>query len=136
RRFAITDGGMQSLAFPLCYEYHHCFVANRASAAPATRYFVAGPLCSPEDLLYRNWPLPSIEPGDVLAIMDAGAYFTSFANNFSYPRPAIVAATDGTARILRTRETFEGMTRNDADVALQTEVMKRAFDTPRTPGNK
>ena len=105
--FAIADGGMQNVAFPLSYEYHHCFLANRASAPLNRRYVVVGPLCSPQDLLYRNWPFPVLESGDVLAVMDAGAYFTSFANNFAFPRPAVVGVADGRHRLLHERETFE-----------------------------
>ena len=112
-RVAIADGGMQNVAFPLSYEYHHCFVANRASATATSRWFVTGPLCSAEDLLYRNWTLPALQPGDVLAIMDAGAYFTSFANNFSYPRPPVVLASQGASHVLRARERFEEMARTD-----------------------
>jgi diaminopimelate decarboxylase len=111
--FAITDGGMQNIAFPLAYEYHHCLLANRASAPLERRYFVTGPLCSPEDLLYRNWRLPTLTAGDVLAVMDSGAYFTSFANNFSYPRPSVVGVAAGRHRLLRGRETFEQMTAVD-----------------------
>lgn len=108
-RVALVDGGMQNIAFPLSYEYHHCFVANRASAPAAERVFVAGPLCSAEDLLYRNWRLPSLQPGDVLAIMDSGAYFTSFGNTFSYPAPPIVLASRGMSRVLRARQTFDDL---------------------------
>ncbi|MGH7799085.1 MAG: diaminopimelate decarboxylase family protein [Thermodesulfobacteriota bacterium] len=112
-KFAITDGGMQNIAFPLSYEYHKCFLANRASAGYKDRYFVTGTLCSPEDLLYRNWELPELEEGDTLAIMDAGAYFTSFSNNFSYPRPAVVLVSDGCHELVRQQESFEHMTAMD-----------------------
>jgi diaminopimelate decarboxylase len=115
RQFAITDGGMQNVAFPLAYEYHHVALASRANAPGQRRYFVTGPLCSPEDLLYRNWWLPTLTARDVLAVMDAGAYFTSFANNFSYPRPAVVSVRSGHHRLLRARETFEHMTAVDGD---------------------
>lgn len=113
RVFAIADGGMQNIAFPLGYEYHHVALASRASAPRERRYFVTGSLCSPEDLLYRNWWFPALAAGDVLAVMDAGAYFTSFANNFSYPRPAVVSVRSGSHRLLRERETFEQMTTLD-----------------------
>ncbi|MGH7890573.1 MAG: diaminopimelate decarboxylase family protein, partial [Thermodesulfobacteriota bacterium] len=112
-KFAITDGGMQNIAFPLSYEYHSCFIANRASAGPKDKYFVTGPLCSPEDLLYRNWRLPELERGDVLAIMDAGAYFTSFSNNFSYPRPAVVLVSGDSHKLVRQHESFEHITAMD-----------------------
>lgn len=112
-KFAMTDGGMQNIAFPLSYEYHGCLVANRATAGVKQRYFVAGPLCSPEDLLYRNWKLPELKEGDVLAVMDAGAYFTSFSNNFSYPRPAVVVVSEGRHKLVRKRESFEHMAAMD-----------------------
>jgi diaminopimelate decarboxylase len=115
RRYAVTDGGLQNIAFPLSYEYHHCFVANRAISPATHRYYVTGPLCSPEDLLYRNWPLPELAIGDVLAIMDSGAYFTSFSNNFSFPRPAIVMVSNGNASVIRERETFEHMIAMDME---------------------
>jgi len=113
---AIADGGMQNIAFPLAYEFHHCFVATRASAALDSRYTIAGPLCSPEDLLYRHWRFPRLQPGDVLAVMDSGAYFTSFENNFSFPRPAVVGVADGRHRLLHARETFARMTAGDLGV--------------------
>jgi diaminopimelate decarboxylase len=112
-KFAITDGGMQNIAFPLSYEYHKCFLASRADSRSGVRYFVTGPLCSPEDILYRNWPLPEMQRGDILAVMDAGAYFTSFANNFSYPRPAVVLVSDGQPRLIRQQESYEHMSAGD-----------------------
>jgi len=112
--YAITDGGMQHIAFPLSYEYHACLLANRAGARPTRRCFVTGPLCSPEDILYRNWKLPELKEGDLLAVMDAGAYFTSFANNFSFPRPAVVMVSHGAPALVRQRETFEHMAALDS----------------------
>ena len=109
RQYAIVDGGMQNIAFPLSYEYHACFVASQARALPKQRYHVTGPLCSPEDMLYRNWRLPELHRGDVLAIMDAGAYFTSFANSFSHPRPPVVMVSDSQCRLVRKRESYEYM---------------------------
>ena len=77
---AVVDGGMQNVAFPLSYEYHACLVASRASESTRhRRYLVAGPLCSPEDVLYRNWLLPELVEGDVLATWTP-ALLTSFAN--------------------------------------------------------
>lgn len=108
-KFAVTDGGMFNIAFPLSYEYHKCFLANRASAEFKDRYSVMGPLCAPGDILYRNWKLPELKEGDILAIMDAGAYFTSFSNNFSFPRPAVVSISDGSHKVIRKQESFERM---------------------------
>ena len=112
-KFAITDGGLINTAYPLSYEHHACFLANRASAEFKDRYSVTGPTSTPADVLYRNWKLPALEEGDVLAIMDAGAYFTSFANNFSYPRPGVVLLSNGCHEIVRQHESFEHITAMD-----------------------
>jgi diaminopimelate decarboxylase len=56
---------------------------------------------------------PELREGDVLAIMDAGAYFTSFSNNFSFARPPVVLASGGRHRVLRRRESFDDMTALD-----------------------
>jgi diaminopimelate decarboxylase len=57
--------------------------------------------------------MPPLRAGDVLAILDAGAYFTVQESNFGFARPAIVAVREGTARILRRRESFDDMVRRD-----------------------
>jgi len=107
--FAITDGGRFNINYPLEHEYHTAFVANKLNDPPRQKYFVVGRLCSPGDWVYRNIHLPHLQAGDVLAIMDSGAYFTQFSTNFSYPRAAVVAVRDGQARVLRHRETHECM---------------------------
>ncbi len=109
--FAITDGG-QSTAFPLFFEYHKCLLANRATSEPKRKYFIAGPILH-GDIIYRNLKLPELKEGDVLAIMDAGAYFTSYSYSFSYPRPAIVLVSDGCHTLIRQQESFEHMTALD-----------------------
>ena len=58
-------------------------------------YALAGPICSPGDVLFPAVRLPRLEVGDTLAIMDAGAYFVPFATSFSYPQPAIIALDGG-----------------------------------------
>jgi len=112
RKFALMDGG-QNIAYPLSYEYHKCFVANRANAEFKDRYSVTGPLCSPGDLLYRNWKFPGLNEGDMLAIMDAGAYFTSFSYSFSFSKPAVVLVSNGDHELARQHESFEYMTALD-----------------------
>jgi len=115
--WVITDGAAGTVAFPLFYEYHEVFLC-RAPAAPRTeRYSIVGPVCFSADWVYRNKRMPPIEPGDVIAVCDAGAYFTVQESNFGFPRPAIVAAGNGRARMLRRRETFDDMVARDLDWA-------------------
>jgi diaminopimelate decarboxylase len=109
---AVLDAGM-NLAEPVRSEYHQ-LVSVSAPAAPAsTGYRIAGPICTPADVLYNHWRLPSLSPGHVLAIMDAGAYFVPFSTTFSFPKPAIAMQEGQSVEIVRRRESFEDITSLD-----------------------
>lgn len=109
----ITDGGAGTVAFPLFYEYHEILLCRAPHAPRTERYSLVGPVCFSADWLYRNKRMPPIVPGDVLAICDAGAYFTVQESNFGFPHPPIVAVADGASRLLRRRETFDDMVSRD-----------------------
>jgi len=110
---AMTDAGKILTSYPCDYEYHQMFVANRMLDAADSTYQLMGRLCTSADWLAKNRLLPKIQPGDVVAVMDAGAYFTSYSSNFAFPRPGIVMLDQGTARISRKRETYEHLTAMD-----------------------
>ena len=113
RDAVIADGG-KNVALPTGYEHHQLLAAAKLGA-PATRtYDVFGPLCHLGDILFHSVDLPPIAPGDLLAIMDSGAYFIPNQMNFSNPRAAIVMVKDGRASVIRTRETFEDVVKLDA----------------------
>jgi diaminopimelate decarboxylase len=112
RTAAIADAGI-NIAYPVLGEYRRCFSVTGASGQTHRTYLVVGPTCSIGDILYPALSLPVLKAGDCIAIMDAGAYFVPNANNFSYPRPAIIAVTAGGHRIVRTRESYEHMIAND-----------------------
>ncbi|HWL89250.1 MAG TPA: hypothetical protein VNO21_25780 [Polyangiaceae bacterium] len=124
-RVGLTGSITQHIAFPLSYEYHACLLANRAGARPTSRCFVTGPLCSPEDILYRNWELPELKEGDLLAVMDASAYFTSFASNFSFPRPAVVMVSNGAPALVRQRDSARGA-RGSSNALLISSLSQKA----------
>ncbi|UCC49903.1 MAG: hypothetical protein JSV41_07060 [Gemmatimonadota bacterium] len=111
--WVITDGAAGTVAFPLYYEYHEVFLCAAVHAPRSERYSLVGPVCFSADWIYRNKRMPPIVPGDVLAICDAGAYFTVQESNFGFPRPPIVAVRDGKATLLRRRETFDDMVSRD-----------------------
>lgn len=111
--WAITDGGAGTVAFPLFYEYHEVLLCRAATEHGRRRYAIVGPACFSADWVYRNKKMPELVPGDVLAICDAGAYFTVQESNFGFPRPAILAVREGRARVLRRRETFDDMVARD-----------------------
>jgi diaminopimelate decarboxylase len=74
--------------------------------------------------VYRNCPLPRLAPGDIVAVMDAGAYFTPTATNFGGPRPGVVLVDGTAATLVRRRETFEDLA--GVELALAPEPGARA----------
>jgi diaminopimelate decarboxylase len=105
-KMVITDGG-KNIAMPTGYEHHQLLAASRLDRPATITYDVFGPLCHPGDMLFRAVNLPPLEPGDLLGIMDAGAYFIPNQTNFSNPRPAAVMVRQGEAEVIRRRETFD-----------------------------
>jgi len=103
-RFALTDGGAMTVSLMFLSELHAVLLANR-DAAVAGRTSVFGRLPSPLDVVYRGAVLPRLEAGDLLAVMDAGAYFTATETCFGGARPAVVLI-DGAPRVIRRRETL------------------------------
>jgi len=114
-RFALTDGGAMTVSMMFLSELHAVLMVNR-DAPPDGKTNVFGRLPSPMDVVYRNLPLPALEPGDRLAVMDAGAYFTSTATNFGGPRPGVVLVDDGHVRLVRRAETFEDLAKVEIDL--------------------
>ncbi|MEP6609638.1 MAG: hypothetical protein ABJA83_13290 [Burkholderiaceae bacterium] len=108
----ILDGG-KNIAMPLGYEVHELLAVNGAADARSRRYDFYGPLCHPGDLHFRAKSFRWLQPGDFVAVMDAGAYFIPNQMNFSHPRPAVVLVTEGHARALRQRESFDDIVRLD-----------------------
>lgn len=109
---AILDGG-KNIALPTGYEYHEFLPASKMTAPLAGPINFYGPLCHPGDVLAVQKTFPETVMGDLVAIMDAGAYFIPNQMNFSNPRPAAVMVADGQATLLRARETFDDIVRLD-----------------------
>jgi diaminopimelate decarboxylase len=110
--FLIVDGG-KNITLPLGWETHQFFAANKMNIESCRKYDVFGPLCHPGDIIVKNRMSPATEEGDILAVMDAGAYFIPNQMNFSNPRPPIVRVRNGEHSLVRQRETFEDIVRLD-----------------------
>lgn len=108
--FALTDGGAMTVSMMFLSEHHTVMLANRDAPARGV-VSVFGRLPSPMDVVYKNLPLPPLRPGDVLAVMDAGAYFTSTATNFGGPRAAVVMVDGEQVTVARRRETWDDLGR-------------------------
>jgi diaminopimelate decarboxylase len=71
--------------------------------------------------------MPRVHTGEVLAIMDSGAYFTALESSFGFARPAIVAINQSTHRLVRRAETFADMIYRDLPV--QDKVMSKLYES-------
>lgn len=108
RLVAVTDGGIHHLLRPRLVGQDHRVVAVGAAAgrsAGAGGTDVVGPLCTGLDYLALRVPLPPVERGDLLAVLDAGAYGFSESMPFflSHPIPAEVVVEDGRVTVSRPR---------------------------------
>ena len=113
----ILDAGI-NIAEPVTNEYHHLLSVSAPGDDATRSYRLAGPICTPADVLYNNWRLPELAAGHVLAIMDTGAYCVAFSTSFSFPRPAIVMHEAGEVAVLRDGETFDDLCARDHLVRL------------------
>jgi len=111
KKFVGVDAGFNTLIRPAMYgSYHPIVVANRLDSAEEEVYDVAGPICESGDLLARNRRLPRIDEGDLLAVLNAGAYGFSMSSQYnSRPRPAEVLVKNGEYSLIRRREDFESL---------------------------
>jgi len=112
-RWLIADGGLSTVTLPTFYEYHEVLLCNDACRPRTSRATIIGPACFAGDVIYKNKPMPEVHPGEVIAVMDSGAYFTAMESSFGFPHPAILAVNGATCKLVRTRETFDEMTGRD-----------------------
>lgn len=113
--FVGTDCGFNVLARPMIYgSYHDIINTKSVGATELVETNVCGNICESGDLLCEDRLLPKAEEGDVLAVLDAGAYGFSMSSNYNARlRPAEVLLTqDGELRLIRERDTFEDILRH------------------------
>jgi len=107
RIFVGTDIGMNTILRPALYgAYHHIYVANRPLTKPDTVVTVTGQVCENTDVLAKDRTLPQINVGDVIVVMNAGAYGFSMSSQYNTrPKPVEVLVNYGQAETIRERET-------------------------------
>jgi diaminopimelate decarboxylase len=114
RRIVAVDGGMSDNLRPMLYgSVYEARLAARfdAGGEPAT---VAGKHCESGDVLVREARLPEPAVGDVLVTPATGAYGHALANNYNgVPRPPVVFCSEGSARVVVRRETYEDLRARD-----------------------
>ena len=112
RKYVGVDAGFNTLIRPTMYgSYHSILVANKLGKADKETYDIAGPICESGDLLAKERALPTIKEGDLLAVLNAGAYGFSMSSQYnSRPRPAEVMIRQGKSVIVREREQLADLT--------------------------
>lgn len=114
RTYAAVDGGMSDNLRPMLYQAdYEALLANRADEPRTRRVTIAGKHCESGDVLIKDALLPeSLAVGDILATPATGAYGWVMANNYNaQPRPAVVFAGGGRARVVVRRETYDDLLR-------------------------
>ena len=112
KKFVIVDAGMNDLIRPAFYQAYHKIVPVEENFEREEVVDVVGPICESGDFLAKQRPLPRVKPGDLLAVMSAGAYgFVMSSNYNSRPRPPEVLVSGDKFYIVRKRETIEDLYR-------------------------
>ena len=111
KRFIGVDAGFNTLVRPAMYgSYHHILVANKLNAPEEAVYDVVGPICESGDALAKDRRLPTVKEGDLLAVLNAGAYGFSMSSQYNArPRAAEVIVKNGKATLAREPEQLDDL---------------------------
>lgn len=110
KTFVITDAAMNDLIRPALYQAHHEIVPVKRRSGRARVVDIVGPVCESGDFFARDRRLAPVEPGDLVALLDAGAYGMSQSSNYNTrPRAAEVLVSGMHARLIRRRESINEM---------------------------
>ena len=114
--YVAVDGGMGDNIRPALYQAkYETVLANDPQRRASQEVHVAGKYCESGDIL-ADAKLPSLKAGDILAMLDTGAYGYSMASNYNRnPRPAVVFAENGKAQVVIKRESLEDLIHLDQD---------------------
>lgn len=113
KNFAVIDAAMNDNIRPALYQAWQDIRPVKPRASTVTKWDLVGPICETGDFLGKDRDL-AIEPGDLLAVMSAGAYGFSMSSNYNTRGRAAEVVVDGDQmHLARARETFEDMIRGE-----------------------
>jgi len=94
--------------------YHEIRPVREVPGAKTITADVVGPVCESGDFLAKDREMPEARPGDLLAVMSAGAYGFTMASNYnSRPRVAEILVKDGQIHVIRAREEYADLVRGE-----------------------
>jgi diaminopimelate decarboxylase len=107
KNFIIVDAGMNDLARPSLYGSYHGVWPVVKRARPRLKASLVGPICESGDFLAKDRQMPAFAPGELVAVMSAGAYGFSMSSNYNArPRVAEILVQDQEFYVIRKRETY------------------------------
>ncbi|MBO7335969.1 MAG: diaminopimelate decarboxylase, partial [Lachnospiraceae bacterium] len=115
KKYAGTDIGMNDLIRPELYDsWHDIEVIRNGKAVYGTEteeISVVGNICESGDIVAKERNLPKVEEGDIVCVLDAGAYGYSMSSNYNMRlRPAeVLVRADGSHCLIRRRDTYEDL---------------------------
>ncbi len=110
KNFIVVDAGMNDLIRPTLYGSYHEIIPVHDQPRDELRADVVGPLCETGDFLAQDREMPDAEPGELLAILTAGAYGFVLSSNYNTrPRPAEILVHGSGAELIRARESLEDL---------------------------
>jgi diaminopimelate decarboxylase len=110
KTFVITDAGMNDLIRPSLYQAHHEILPVRLGKGVKAKVDVVGPVCESGDFFARDRVMAAMKPGELVLLLDAGAYGMSLSSNYNTRvRPAEVLVEGKKARVVRRRETMKDL---------------------------
>jgi len=115
KNFVVVDAGMNDLARPSLYgSYHAIWRVHRVSGRDDVTVDVVGPICESGDFLAKDRKLPRFEPGELMAVMSAGAYGHTMSSNYNArPRAPEVMVRGNEFHVVRERETYADLIRGE-----------------------
>jgi diaminopimelate decarboxylase len=114
KRFVIVDAGMNDLVRPSYYGSYHQILPVEEETREEIVADVVGPICESSDFLAKGRKMPKVNPGELIAVMSAGAYGFSMSTNYnSRPRVAEVIVRDDQMFVIRRRENYEDLIRGE-----------------------
>ena len=112
--FIIVDAGMNDLSRPSLYGSYHGIQPVLENNRREVKASLVGPICESGDFLAKDRLMPAFEPGELVAVMSAGAYgFTMSSNYNSRPRVPEILVHKNEFYVIRERETYEDITRGE-----------------------
>jgi diaminopimelate decarboxylase len=117
KRFVIVDAAMNDLIRPALYSAHHEIVPVKLRSRRVEKVDIVGPVCETGDFFARDRELLDVEAGDLVAILDTGAYGMAISSNYNTRgRAAEVLVSGKKVKLIRRRETLKDQIRAEEEV--------------------